>query len=146
MFQMLMSKRFVLTVTVMVAVQIGLFFLFVAMSSAQIVTLQWDPSPSENVQGYRLFQAMGALAEDGTLTHEYDYSNPVVGEGYPTGDMDADTRMVMLDLDGSYNEDVVYYWVVRAFAMDVESEDSNEVTLTVNQLEPLQPPVNLRLQ
>jgi hypothetical protein len=71
------------------------------------VTLAWDPNDSAP-EGYRLFQR--------TQDQDYDYSEPCW-----TG---PDTRVTVYNLAW----DTTYYFVVRAYAGDLESADSEEVS------------------
>jgi hypothetical protein len=87
------------------------FFFFASASFAQAenVTLIWQPSdpPADT---YRIFQR--------TSGETYDYSEWIY-QGF-------ETTCVIPDLAPN----TTYYFVVRAYSYDSESEDSNEVSYT----------------
>ncbi len=78
------------------------------------VTLEWDPSPSTGVTGYRIYY--------GTAPHEYKQ----------TIEVGLVTSHTLKELD----DGVTYYFAVTAFNADSESEFSNEVSTTIRDTTP----------
>jgi hypothetical protein len=90
-----------------------------AAETTPVLSLAWDandPLPD----GYRLFQRKAGQS--------YDYSNPIMTFGA------EDTSAKVLNLEIG----TLYYFVLRAFAGDMESGDSNEVGYTPQG--PVEPP------
>jgi hypothetical protein len=91
---------------------IGYFLVtFPLMVSAAQVTLQWDAN-SQAPEGYRLYQRLSSQS--------YNYSTPVWSG--------TATQCTI-----SVNDGNTYFFVVRAYAGNDESVNSNEVSLTTGQ-------------
>lgn len=86
---------------------VSFFFLLASSAQAENVTLTWHPS-NPPADTYRIFQR--------TSAETYNYSEWVY-QGF-------DTTCVITDLAPN----TIYYFIVRAYTDDAESEDSNEVS------------------
>ncbi len=84
-----------------------ILFLFPAFSIAAQVTMAWDPN-DPTPEGYRIYQRTEGQA--------YDSTQPVW-----TG---PDTTCTVDNL----NDDIIYYFVVRAYVGEIESGASNEIS------------------
>jgi hypothetical protein len=103
-----LSMRFLACLLVLVGLPASVW----AMS----VSLAWDPSPSDNISGYKLY-------------YKPEYSGPPYdGRGAHEGDSPIDigdvTSYTISGLDGNQT----YYFVVTAYNAEAESGPSNEVS------------------
>jgi hypothetical protein len=92
------------------------------------VGLRWDPNDPAPT-GYRVFER----GEGGT----YDYENPRMTEAYPNGDILS--PMVDVQVKGIITPPNVLtkrYWIVRAYEGDLESPDSEEVSMEFDRTAP----------
>lgn len=87
-----------------------LFFALPPLAQAENVTLSWSHPDDTVVENYRIFQRLSGQS--------YNY-NEWVYQG-------TDTTCVITDLAPNST----YYFVVRAYSVDEESNDSNEVSHT----------------
>jgi hypothetical protein len=94
---------------------------FPASVWAMGVTLDWDPSPSSNVSGYRLYYKNGH-------TGGPPYRGTDAYEGPSPIDVGNRTGYVVSGLDGQKT----YYFVVTAYNANAESGYSNEVSTGAN--------------
>jgi hypothetical protein len=93
-------------------------------TSAESVTLAWDPNAESDLAGYRLYY--------GTTTRSYDHTVEVIG----------DTRASVSDLEPG----ITYYFAVTAHnTAGLESDYSNEVLYTVEEQPDNRPPFALNL-
>ena len=89
---------------------VALLTLASVAQAAQTITLAWQPSPDQNVAGYRLYFGLSA----GELTNSFDLGNVTSKE--VSGLEDGQT----------------YFFHVRAYNdLGVESDPSNELSYTV---------------
>ena len=112
-------------------------FLLVSLVRGESITLQWDAV--EGVDGYRVYQSIRALQDDGIWANEYDYSRPVTTVVHPAGDIPQETTELVVDLPGEADKQTRYRFVARAFRGDDMSVDSNEVEYKVNLVAPPAP-------
>ncbi len=84
-----------------------ILFLLPAFSIAAQMTMAWDPN-DPTPEGYRIYQRTEGQA--------YDYSQPVWTGPYTTCTVD------------NLDDDITYYFIVRAYVGEIESGDSNEVS------------------
>lgn len=91
------------------------------------VKLQWDPNDPAP-EGYRVFTRV-----ENTL---YDYTKPQPVLEFADGNILHPTALVTVDLPGLPMKAVKYYFIVRAYDGDLESEDSEEVFWTINRTPP----------
>jgi hypothetical protein len=89
---------------------------FPASTWAMGVTLAWDPSPSSDVSGYRLYYKIGYSGAPYDGTDAYEGDSPI-----DVGDM---TTCTVSGLDSTQT----YYFVVTAYNAEAESGPSNEVS------------------
>jgi len=89
---------------------------FPAASGAMTVTLEWDPSPSQGVTGYKLYYNDGNSGPPYDGTGAYEGDSPI--------DVHARTGYTVSGLDGTRS----YYFVVTAYNAVAESGPSNEVS------------------
>jgi hypothetical protein len=83
---------------------------------AMSVSLAWDPSPSPDVSGYRLYYKSGHSGAPYDGTDAYEGPSPI--------DVGNSTNCAVSSLDGQRT----YYFVVTAYNADAESGFSNEVS------------------
>lgn len=99
---------------IFLVIAILMFMAMVGGAGADEVKFAWDPNEVAP-EGYRLFQAVGA--------GPYDFAVPV-WEGTDT--------TATIDVVAPKGEMTTYRYVVRAFVEDEESDNSNEITYTVD--------------
>ena len=107
-----------------------MFMLFVMTVRGEKITLQWDKV--DGVDGYRIFQSIRSLNEDGTWSNTFDYSSPI-------GEVTQDIDTLEVDLPGEDGQEIRYRFVARSFIADDESADSNEAEWKVNRIVPPTP-------
>ena len=91
-------------------------------NSGESIQFTWDPNSEADLAGYRLFERQ----ESGS----YSYSNPK---------WEGATNLTPVYLSSDWT-DGVWYFVVRAFdTHGNESEDSNEVSLEIDNIAPAPP-------
>ena len=94
------------------------FVMLPLMLMADSVTLEWDANDTAP-EGYKLYQRVDV--------DEYDYNN-FIYQG-------TETTFTINDL-GVKDQEITYYWVVRAYLGNDESDNSNEVSHVVNKIKP----------
>lgn len=112
------SKKFFI---MMVALAFATIVIAGQIAIAEEVKLQWEPSSTEGLDGYRVYQR----------PNNGEYKEPVAETA-----KDVTTARVTGLQAGS-----THHWVVRAFKGDAESLNSNEATHFV----PIEPPPDLKI-
>lgn len=122
----------IITITVIFALSVLIvMFVFVSLSQGEKIELQWDYNDPQEPDGFRIYSR--------TTGGQYDYNSALPTIEYPDGNIPPEVRAVTVDLPGEQNAAVKYEFVARAYVVDLNSDDSNQVDYIVVRIPPPKP-------